>query len=138
MRDAMLIIHFLGLAMGLGTSFAMLFLGIGSRNMEPAKGQEFMLNATLLGRMGHWGLVLLLLSGGYLMTPYWSTLGSSPLLIAKLLLYVALAGMVGLLTGLTRKARSGRTEVLPRAVLLGRLVMLTSLAIVVLAVSMFH
>jgi uncharacterized membrane protein len=138
MREAMLTIHFLGLAMGLGTSFAVLFLGMASAQMEPAKGREFMLNVTHIGRMGHVGIVLLLISGGYLMTPYWSTLGDNPLLIAKLVLYVVLAGLVGMITSLTRKARGGRLEVMPKAVLMGRLAMLIGITIVILAVSIFH
>ena len=134
----MLILHFLGLAMGLGTSFAMLFLGIASAQMEPGKGREFMLNATHIGRMGQVGLVLLLISGGYLMTPYWSTLGDNPLLITKLVLYVVLAGLVGMITSLTRKARGGNLAVMPKAVLMGRLAMLIGVTIVILAVSIFH
>ena len=69
LRETMLIVHFLGLAMGLGTSFAVLFLGMASARMEPVKGREFMLNVTHIGRMGHVGIALLLISGGYLMTP---------------------------------------------------------------------
>lgn len=39
MREAMLIVHFLGLAMGLGTSFAFMFLGMVSDKMEKEEGQ---------------------------------------------------------------------------------------------------
>jgi len=34
MRDAMLIVHLLGLAMGLGTSFAFMFIRIAKSNLK--------------------------------------------------------------------------------------------------------
>jgi len=40
MREAMLIIHFLGLAMGLGTSFAIMFLGIAGSKMDKEEGKK--------------------------------------------------------------------------------------------------
>ena len=135
----MLIIHFIGLTMGLGTSFAMLFLGIASSKMEAEKGREFLLNATAVSRMGHIGLVLLLISGGYLMTPYWAVLSDQPLLIAKLVLFVVLGGVIGVLTSKARKARLGDAEKhMAGMPPLGRLAMLTGLAALVLAVLVFH
>ena len=139
MRETMLILHFIGLAMGLGTSFAMMFLGIASSKMEPAMGREFMLNATTLARMGQIGLVLLLISGAYLITPYWSVLMDEPLLIAKLILFLVLGALVGVISGKARKARNGDAEVHLRAMTtVGRLAMLTALGAVVLAVLMFQ
>ena len=139
MRETMLILHFIGLAMGLGTSFAMMFLGIASSKMEPAKGREFMLNATTIARMGQIGLVLLLISGAYLITPYWSVLMDEPLLIAKLILFLVLGALVGVISGKARKARNGDAEVHLRAMTtVGRLAMLTALGAVVLAVLMFQ
>ncbi len=79
MREAMLIVHFIGLAMGIGTSFAFLFLGIASSKMEQNEGQKFTLNTFALAKMGHVGLALLIISGGYLMTPYWESLANTPL-----------------------------------------------------------
>ena len=83
MREAMLITHFLGFAMGLGSSFAFFFLGIARSKMEKEEGQKFALNTFAMSRMGHIGLTLPIISGGYLMTPHWAVLGSRPLLIAK-------------------------------------------------------
>ena len=135
----MLILHFIGLAMGLGTSFAMLFLGIASSKMAPEKGREFMLNAMAVSRMGQIGLVLLLISGSYLMTPYWAGLPEQPLLITKLVLFVALGGLVGVLSSKARKARGGDAEAQMKAMApIGRLALLTALATVVLAVLVFR
>ena len=90
MREAMLIIHFLGLAMGLGTSFALMFLGIAGSRMDKEEGKKFALKTFALGTMGHIGLVMLIVSGLYLMTPYWNALSSMPMLLAKLLLVLVL------------------------------------------------
>ena len=56
MRDIMLIIHFIGLAMGLGTSLAFMFLGIASSKMEKKDAEQFTLKTLVLSRMGHIGL----------------------------------------------------------------------------------
>jgi uncharacterized membrane protein len=135
----MLVLHFIGLTMGLGTSFAMLFLSIASSRMDPVKGREFFLNATSVSRMGQVGLVLLLLSGGYLMTPYWATLSQQPLLAAKLVLYLALAALVGILSAKAKKARAGDAEKHLRSMaVLGRLAMLVGIGALILAVMVFH
>mgnify|MGYP003383185113 CR=1 FL=1 len=135
----MLILHFIGLAMGLGTSFAMMFLGIASSKMEPAKGREFILNALVVSRMGQIGLVLLLISGLYLITPYWALLPEQPLLIGKLVLFVVLGGLIGVLSSKARKARAGDTDAQLKAMApIGRLAMLVGLGAVVLAVLVFH
>ncbi|MBK9196892.1 MAG: hypothetical protein IPO17_18315 [Flavobacteriales bacterium] len=44
MREPMLILHFIGLAMGLGSGLSFLFLGAAAGKMEPAKRREFMAN----------------------------------------------------------------------------------------------
>jgi uncharacterized membrane protein len=135
----MLMIHFLGLAMGIGTSFAHLFLGLASAKLDPADRVKFAIHSFALTKMGHIGLALLLISGGYLMTPYWSILGSMPLLIAKLSLFLVLAALIGIIGSNVRKAKQGDAQIhLSKIPPLGRLALLTSVAIVILAVLVFH
>lgn len=139
MRDVMLIVHFLGLAMGIGTSFAFMFLGMASDKMEASEGQKFKLNSFALSKMGHIGLTMLILSGGALMTPYWRVLSSTPLLIAKLVLVVVLAAMIGIISAHARKAKQGDSALhLKKIENLGKITLLIGLAIVILAVSIFH
>ncbi len=139
MRDLMLILHFIGLAMGLGTGLAFLFLGIAAAKMEPAKRGEFMINAFILSRMGQLGLLLLVLSGAYLIIPYWSTLGTMPLLVAKLVLVIVLGAVMGINSSYARKVKQGQAAIYaPRMAILGRIALITSLTIVVLAVLVFH
>lgn len=139
MHEIMLIFHFLGLAMGLGTSFGFMFLGIASGKMEKEDRMKFQLNAMGLSRMGHIGLTLLVISGIFLMESYWSALPSSPLLIAKLVLVLVLAALIGIITSIGKKARHGDVEAqLKKIQPLGKIALLTGLMIVVLAVYFFH
>jgi hypothetical protein len=139
MRETALILHFIGIAMGVGGGFAFMFLGIAAGKLEPAKRREFLLNAMPLARMGQIGLGLLILTGSYLMTPYWSILADTPLLIAKLSLVLVLLTIVIINTSLANKAKLPGGEVHFRKIpVLGRIALLTSLAIVVLAVLVFR
>ncbi len=139
MREPMLILHFIGLAMGLGSGLSFLFLGAAAGKMEPAKRREFMMNAFPISLMGQYGLLLLVLTGGYLMTPYWRVLGDNPMLIAKLLLVVLLGALIGINSSYRRKAAQGNAEAyMPKIVMLGRVSLLTTLTIVVLAVLVFR
>ena len=139
MRDIMLIVHFIGLAMGLGTSIAFMIFGIASSKMEKEEGQKFIVNAFTLSKMGNIGIVILIISGGYLITPYWPILTSMPLLMAKLVLVLVLAAFIGIISSYVKKAKKGDAETyLKKIALLGRLSLLTALTIVVLAVYIFH
>lgn len=138
MRDVMLITHFVGLAMGLGTSFAMMFLGIAASKMEPEERGPFMINASFVTKMGHIGLVLLFLSGGYLMTPYWSQLSALPTLVAKLTLFLALGAMIGIMSSKLKKAKNGDMSQLLAIKKMGPITLITSITIVILAVYTFH
>ncbi|HCS20908.1 MAG TPA: hypothetical protein DIW47_10190 [Bacteroidetes bacterium] len=139
MQETMLILHFLGLAMGLGTSFGFMFLGIAGAKMEKADRLKFQLNAMGLSRMGHIGLTLLVISGTVLMAPYWSVLPSSPVLIAKLVLVLVLGALIGIITSIGKKAMLGNPEEqLTKIQPLGKIALLTGVAIVVLAVYFFR
>ena len=138
MRDVMLMVHFIGLAMGLGTSFAMMFLGIAASKMELEERADFMIKASYVTKMGHIGLLLLFLSGGYMMSPYWSQLQTMPTLITKLALFVVLGGLIGVMTSKLKKAKAGDMSQLLAIKKMGPITLLTSVAIVVLAVLTFH
>ena len=130
---------FIGLAMGLGTSLSFMFLGIAASKMEESDARQFTLKTLALSRMGHIGLTLLVISGGYLMTPYWSSLTSMPLMMAKLVGVVLLAVLIGVLSVWGKKAKQGDTEVyLKKMERVGKVSLLTTAGIVVLAVLIFH
>ena len=139
MRDLMLIVHFIGLTMALGAGFANLFLGVAASKLKPAERGKFMSNTMILMRMGQTGLGLLLLSGFYLITPLWKTLGEMPVLIAKLCLVGILVILVSVITVVARKAQQqGDAATLMKLKPFGILNFFVGITIVVLAVLSFH
>ncbi len=139
MRDIMLIVHFIGVAMFVGTGFAFMFLEIGNSKLEKSESVKFTLRTFALSRMGHIGLFLLLISGFYLITPFWQSLGSNLLLIVKLVLVLILSLVIGIMASLSKKALKGDTEkYLKKLEGYSKISFILSLAIVVLAVLVFH
>jgi uncharacterized membrane protein len=139
MQEIMLIIHFLGLAMGLGTSIGFMFLGMAGGKLEPEERLKFMFNTLALSRMGHIGITLLVVSGIVLMTPYWSALATMPTLIAKLVLVVVLGALIGIISSKGKKAQKANSaEQLKKIQPLGKIALLTGILIVALAVLSFH
>lgn len=138
-HDIALIIHFIGLVMGIGTGFGFIFLGMAKAKMEEKEGTNFHIKSLALGGMGRIGLVLLILSGGYLMTPYWSILSSEPLLMAKMSLVVLMIIMIGLIEMTAKKAKqTGGAEHLAKLETFGKITLPTGIAIIVCAVLFFH
>src|SRR5690348_6268128 len=105
MHDLFLVLHFIGLAMAVGTGFANLFLAAAAAKLEPAERGSFMAKTSVLIRMGHAGLGLLIISGFYLITPYWSVLSEMPTLIAKLAVVGAQIILVTVISLLINKAK---------------------------------
>jgi len=139
MREFMLIIHLVGLAMGIGTSFAFMFLGMAASKMEKGEALKFTLNSFSVSHMGHIGITLLILSGIYLIIPYWPNLSKYPLLIVKLVLVVVLVVLISIISFYARKAKTGDTEkYLKKVRSLGPFSLFTSVVIVILAVLSFH
>ena len=135
----MLIVHFLGLTMGLGTGFAHAFLGAAAAKLQGQEATNFRLRTLVISYMGHTGIAFLLVSGFYLITPYWKVLSSMPLLIAKLSLVFILIILVSLLGVASSKAKKGDAErQFKKMETLGKLTLLVGIAIVVLAVKVFH
>ena len=139
MREVMLILHFIGVTMGLGTSFAHAFLGIATSKMSTDEATKFRLHSLVLSRMGHIGIALLIISGLYLITPFWAILPSSPLLILKLVLVVVLVVLITLINLSTKKAKKRDAEgQLKKMEQLGKMTLIFGLIIVILAVYIFH
>jgi uncharacterized membrane protein len=139
MREAMLIFHFIGLTMGMGTGFAHAFLGSATTKMSNEEATKFRLNTLVLGKMGHIGIALLLISGFYLITPYWKVLTSTPLLMVKLALVLVLIVLIAMITIAGKKAMKGDAEKqFKKMKTMGKLTLIISLAIVIVAVNIFH
>lgn len=139
MRDFFLLIHFVGLAMAVGTGFANLFLGSAAAKLEPAERGPFMLKTTVLVRMGQTGLGLLIISGFYLATPFWKSLSDMPTLMAKLALVVILLVTITITSLQVKKAKKeNNPALLLKLKPLGMANFFIGIAIMLLAVLTFH
>ena len=135
----MLIVHLLGLAMGIGTSFALFFLGLSASKLGKGERQNFALHSFRLSSMGHIGLTMLIFSGFYLMTPYWKSLAARPLLIAKLCMVLLLTVSIIVISIYQNRARKGETEAnLKKISVLGKVSLVCGIIIVSLAVLIFR
>ena len=138
-RDILLVFHFIGLALGMGTSFSHMFLGIASTRME--RGACLNLQRAIarpLGLMGNIGLALLILSGTGLVFLYGSSLMQMPLFHAKMFLFVVLVGLIVPLNKLSKQIAEGDEQAIEKSERLGKITMPLGLAIIVLAVLSFH
>ncbi len=139
MRETMLMLHFIGLAMGLGTSFAHAFLGSTISKMDRNEAKKFRHQIIALNKMGHVGILLLLISGIYLIIPYWPIITSFPLLIIKLILVLVLIILILLIGQGARKNYKNNAEGnLKRIGFMGKLALLIGITIVIVAINVFH
>ena len=139
MKETMLILHFIGLAMGVGTSFAHMFLGNTLSKLTLAEAETFKTQTKGLSLMGTVGTVVLLGSGIYLIIPYWPVILTLPLLIAKLVLFVVLVVLIILINlGARNNYQNQDLATLKRIELLGKISMVIGVAIVILAVNVFN
>jgi uncharacterized membrane protein len=142
MFPVLLILHFIGLALGVGTGFAMMTLGKASADLSPEERTKFMLRASVLSKNGSIGLGLLILSGlGMLVERGFGTvfkLGGG-LFHAKLTLVVIMAGLLGYMQATLKKAReAGGGPLMAKLPKLGGAMLMLGLAVIVLAVLAFE
>jgi hypothetical protein len=143
MYDVLLMLHFIGLAMGVGTSFAMLTLGGTARKLPPEERGIFFGRVGGLAKNGSIGFLLLVASGlGMLLDRGVSVMFQvgGGAFHAKLTLVVLLAGCLGYSQVLRKRLReSGGTgpaaATLPK---LGMAMLFLGLGIIVSAVLAFH
>ncbi len=139
MQEILLMIHMVGLAFGLGVGFTHIFLGRSRSKMTKEAAQKDALRGLSLVIMSNIGIILLVLSGAVLMSPYWSILGESPLLIAKLSLVVILIILLVIININAQKAlkaQGGSGLMVIKKI--GKFPTYIILSIVVLAILMFH
>lgn len=144
MLDLWLILHFLGVALGVGTGFAMMTLGMASKDMTPAERGAFMRRASAVSRNSSVGLLLLIVSGVAIVL----TRGVKTVMMAgppfhiKLTLVVILIGVFGYMQVLMRKSRSANSAeagaAAARMAIVGRIMLVLGVSIIVSAVLAFH
>ena len=135
----MLMLHFIGLVMGLGTGFAHAFLGKTVSKMDANEAKRFRHQIKGLSHMGSIGTLLLLISGIYLIIPFWPVLTTFPLLILKLVLFLILLILIVLMNqGAVKNLRNNTEDHLKRIEIMGKLTLILGVVIVILAVNVFH
>jgi uncharacterized membrane protein len=134
-------LHFVGLALGVGTSFAVLALGAASRDLAPEERTKFLLRAAVLRKNGSYGLALLLLTGiamFVLRGPAETMRWGGGFLHLKLTLVVLLCGVFGYTQVVAKKVRlAGGGPLMAKLPTLGWISLGLSLAIVAAAVAAF-
>ena len=142
MLDLWLVLHFLGLALGVGTGFAMLTLGLSASGMPPADRGPFMQRVSVISRNSSIGLLLLIVSGvGLLLTRGVDVVMAwgGPMFHIKLTLVAILIGVFGYMQVLMRKSRSADgAAAAARLPVIGRVMLLLGVSIVICAVLAFH
>ena len=138
----LLVIHFLGLALGVGASFALFTLRRASADLEPAERVKFMLRALAVSKNGSFGLLLMLLSGLgmlFMRGPGAVMTAGGPAFHAKLTFVVILCGLVGWSQALGKRARiAGGGPALATLPKVATAVLGLGIAIVVCAVIAFQ
>lgn len=138
---SLLFLHFIGLALGVGTSFAMLTLGASSKDLPPEERGKFMLRAGALRKNGSAGLGLLILTGlamFLLRGPAAVMAWGGPALHVKLTLVVLLIGFFGYTQTVMKKVRvAGGGPLTAKLPKLGAVMLVLSIAIVLSAVIAF-
>ena len=138
---SLLFLHFIGLALGVGTSFAMLTLGASTKDLPADERSKFMLRAGALRKNGSIGLGLLILSGlamFILRGPAAVMAWGGPALHVKLTLVVILIGFFGYMQVVMKKVRlAGGGPLMARLSKLGALMLALNVAIVLSAVLAF-
>ena len=138
---SLLFLHFLGLALGVGTSFAMLRLGAAAQDLSQEERVKFMLRTSAVAKNGGIGLGLLILSGlamlfvrGFSEVMAWG--GGA--FHAKLALIVVFIGLFGYMQTVLKKVRdAGGGPLMARLPKLGAALLVLGLLIMLCAVIAF-
>ncbi len=138
---SILFLHFLGLALGVGTTFAMLTLGAAARDLAPDERRKFMLRVGALRKNGSYGLALLILTGLAMFVmrgPRAVFAWGGGAFHLKLTLVVILCGFFGYTQSLTKKVReAGGGPLMAKLPTLSLIMLGLSVAIVASAVAAF-
>jgi uncharacterized membrane protein len=136
---ALLVLHFLGLAMGFATGFGnMIMAGIIARS-TPDERRALMKFPPAIARVGDVGLVLLWLTGLTLVFVKWGGFGNMPgLFHAKLTSVVLMTLLIGFVHSQAKGIAAGDPSTLGRVEIAGKAIFLLAVTTVALAVWTFN
>jgi uncharacterized membrane protein len=139
MREFLLILHLLGLAIGVGVSFTHFFLRMSRSKMNKEEATKDAIRALSLGIMIDIGMTLLIVSGLFLMKPFWAILFDSHLLMAKLSsVIILLVLLVIIRINGNRALKENGGPALKRIKTISNFTLPLAVLIIVFAVLMFH
>ena len=134
-------LHFIGLALGVGTGFAFLALGAATRELSPEERAKFMLRAGAISKNSSIGLALLILTGLAMLLlrgPAAVFAYAGGALHLKLTLVVIFCGVFGYVQSLLKKIRkAGGGPLMAKLPMFSVIMVALSLAIVASAVAAF-
>ncbi len=107
----MLIFHFIGLALSFGSMITFLVIRRSCSKVTFSESESLHNNIKQVMRLSHIGLGVMLITGGYLMTPYWALLGKMPLLHIKFTVYIIWYITLIVLSLYLRKARQSQLKI---------------------------
>lgn len=138
---SILFLHFIGVALGVGTGFASVTLGLAAKDLPPEERTKFMLRAAALRKNGSYGLALLILSGLAMLIlrgPASVFAWGGPAFHLKLTLVVIQIGLFGYMQVLGKKIRvAGGGPLMAKMPKLTLALLGVSLATVAAAVAAF-
>jgi len=137
----LLFFHFIGLALGVGTGFANLALGMAMKDVPPEERVKVALRNLVLARNGSIGLLLLIVTGvgmaltrGFGATMAWG----GPAFHAKLTLVVLMCGTLGYMQSLIAKVkRENGGPAMAKLPVIGRVMFILGICTVLAAVIAF-
>ncbi len=138
----LLILHFVGLALGVGASFALFTLRRASVGLEAAERTKFIVRAGSVAKNGSYGLLLLLVTGlamFFMRGPGAVMAAGGPAFHAKLTLVVILCGVSGYSQVLAKRVReAGGGPALAKLPAVSSAILFLGVAIVIAAVIAFQ
>ncbi len=139
MKDAMLFLHFTALIIGAGSAFALFVVGYLAVHFDAGYKREVLVRLFPLRYISYLGLLLLVLSGGALITPYAPNLAQMPWLVAKLVFvgFLVLLSLFGW-RQMRRARMSADNDAFRMLGYAGKLSFASSIIIVACAVYSFH
>ncbi len=135
----MIIFHVMGLVLSIGSIVFFLIIQKDIFRMKAEISKDVYSIIGKYQRMTHIGMLVMILSGGYLMTPLWSSFGSMHLLHVKVMAVSLWLIVMIILSIILRKAKTGESDKCDkRMVLMNYISLVFAMIVIVVAVLSFH
>lgn len=139
MKDALLVAHFLGLIIGAGTGFAVFAIGYLAPKFPAETRREVLIQLFPLRYISYIGLLLLIVSGVWLVLPMGAAIMHQPLFMTKMVFVtvIAAASIFGMVQ-MGRARRGADNSVFKLLGYAGKTSFASSVIVVACAVYTFH